>query len=62
LGDLGIYMFQVELAGSETLRAAQQRPQDYLDLNVRIGGYLVPFTLLGPEAQREVIERAELEW
>jgi formate C-acetyltransferase len=62
LGDLGIYMFQVELAGSETLRAAQERPQDYLDLNVRIGGYLVPFTLLGPEAQREVIERAELEW
>jgi len=28
---------------------------------VRIGGYLVPFTLLPPKAQEDIIARAELE-
>jgi len=60
LGHLGLYMLQFEIASSETLRAAQQQPADYQDLFVRIGGYLVPFTLLDHAAQTEVIERAEL--
>ena len=60
LGKLGIYMLQVDVAGTETLRAAQQSPADYEDLYVRIGGYLVPFTLLDAKAQEEVIGRAEL--
>ena len=61
LGDLGIYMVQLDIASSETLKKAQEKPEDYLDLYVRIGGYLVPFTLLDQQAQQEVIERAELE-
>ncbi|MCC7495328.1 MAG: hypothetical protein IT204_23465 [Fimbriimonadaceae bacterium] len=60
LGELGLYMTQIEIASTATLRAAQERPADYADLYVRIGGYLVPFTLLGPAAQNEVIGRAEL--
>lgn len=60
LGHLGLYMLQFDIASSETLRAAQAKPADYQDLFVRIGGYLVPFTLLDAAAQTEVIERAEL--
>lgn len=60
LGQLGIYMLQIEVTSAETMRAAQQDPASYADLLVRIGGYLVPFTLLPGNAQHEVIERAEL--
>ena len=60
LGHLKLYMLQFEIASSATLREAQRKPADYRDLFVRIGGYLVPFTLLDPAAQTEVIERAEL--
>jgi len=60
LGSVGLYMLQIEMASSETLRAAQSDPGQYEDLFVRIGGYLVPFTLLPAHAQEEVIERAEL--
>jgi len=59
LESLGIYMLQVEVTSTETMRAAQERPEEYADLLVRIGGYLVPFTLLDAKAQEEVIQRAE---
>ena len=58
--DLGAYQMQFNLASTEVLRAAQERPDEYADLFVRIGGYLVPFTLLPPKAQEEVIARTEL--
>jgi formate C-acetyltransferase len=59
--DLGLFQIQVNLASAEMLRDAQRRPQEYADLFVRIGGYLVPFTLLPADAQEEVIARTELE-
>jgi formate C-acetyltransferase len=59
--ELGIYQVQVNLASSETLRDAQRNPANYADLLVRIGGYLVPFTLLPKEAQEDVIARTEME-
>jgi choline trimethylamine-lyase len=59
--DLGTYMVQITVVSAETLRAAQEAPQDYQDLFVRIGGYLVPFVLLPEDAQSEVIARTELE-
>ncbi|MBI2190380.1 MAG: hypothetical protein HYU36_00155 [Planctomycetes bacterium] len=59
--DLGIYQVQVNVVSAEVLRQAQQRPQEFADLFVRIGGYLVPFTLLPADAQNEVIARTELE-
>ena len=59
--DLGTYMVQIDLASSEVLRDAQAHPEGYDDLFVRIGGYLVPFTLLCPKAQEDIIARTELE-
>ena len=59
--DLGTYMLQITVVSADTLRAAQASPEDYQDLFVRIGGYLVPFVLLAKDAQDEVIARAELE-
>jgi len=58
---LGIYMVQINVTSSEVLRDAQKHPEDYADLLVRIGGYLVPFTLLSPDAQEDVIARTEME-
>jgi formate C-acetyltransferase len=60
LGTVGLYMLQIDMVNTETLRAAQQSPDDYRDLFVRIGGYLVPFTYLPPHAQEDVIQRTEL--
>ncbi len=59
--DLGTYQVQIDLASTETLRDAQAHPENYDDLFVRIGGYLVPFTLLPPAAQEDIIARTELE-
>jgi len=59
--DLGTYQIQVDLASAEVLRDAQESPDQHEDLLVRIGGYLVPFTLLPRNAQDEVIARTELE-
>ncbi len=58
--DEGAYQMQVNLVSTETMRAAQENPDDYRDLLVRIGGYLVPFVLLPEPGQREVMARAEL--
>ncbi|MBC8230584.1 hypothetical protein H8E77_13635 [bacterium] len=59
--DLGIYQIQVNLTSSEVLKDAQEKPENYPDLLVRIGGYLVPFTLLPKEAQEDVIARTEID-
>ena len=59
--DLGSYQIQVNVVSTETMRAAQESPEDYTDLLVRIGGYLVPFTLLPGSAQDEVIARTEFD-
>ena len=58
--ELGIYHMQFDLASGEVLRDAQAHPEGYRDLFVRIGGYLVPFTLLPELAQNEVIARTEM--
>ncbi len=59
--DLGTYMIQTTIVSSDVLREAQTSPEDYRDLFVRIGGYLVPFVLLPTDAQEDVIARTELE-
>jgi formate C-acetyltransferase len=58
--ELGIYQVQVNLTSSNTLKDAQKHPENYSDLLVRIGGYVVPFTLLPKDAQEEVIARTEM--
>ena len=58
---LGTYQLQIDLSSSDVLRDAQEHPENHDDLFVRIGGYLVPFTLLPPKAQADLIARTELE-
>ena len=41
----------------ETLRDAQERPEEYRSLLVRITGYNAYFTAIGHELQEEVIAR-----
>ena len=57
--DLKIHHCQFNLVSSETLRAAQQKPQDYSDLTVRVAGYVAYFTRLGRDVQDSIIARNE---
>jgi len=47
--------------GSETLRDAQENPDGYKDLMVRVSGYSALFTPLDPKAQNDLIERVEFQ-
>ena len=42
---------------SETLRAAQKKPDDYRGLMVRVAGYSAYFVELNPEVQEDIISR-----
>jgi trans-4-hydroxy-L-proline dehydratase len=55
----GGFETQVNVVDASILRAAQQNPEFYRDLVVRIGGYTDYFTRLAPEMQAEVIMRTE---
>lgn len=48
---------QFNVCDNETLRAAQERPQEYRDLVVRVAGYSTYFTLLTKPVQNEIIKR-----
>ena len=52
---------QFNVTDTETLRAAQKKPEDYPDLMVRVSGYSALFTSLGEAAQNDVINRREVE-
>jgi pyruvate formate-lyase/glycerol dehydratase family glycyl radical enzyme len=51
---------QFNVIGKETLLAAQQHPEQYKDLMVRVAGYSAFFTELSPELQSDLIGRTEL--
>ena len=57
----GGFEVQVNVVDRETLLAARERPEEYRDLVVRIGGYSDYFVGLSPEMQEEVILRTEHE-
>ncbi len=57
--DLKIHHCQFNLVSSETLRAAQEKPEDYADLTVRVAGYVAYFTRLGRDVQNSIIARTE---
>lgn len=42
---------------AETLRAAQEKPQDYAGLVVRVAGYSAFFVELSKEIQDDIIRR-----
>lgn len=56
----GGFHVQFNAVGADTLRAAQERPEDYADLIVRVSGYSAYFTRLGRQIQDDLIARAEL--
>jgi formate C-acetyltransferase len=50
---------QFNVVTAETLRKAQERPEEYKDLIVRVAGYSDYFIDLGEELQKEIIKRTE---
>jgi len=48
---------QINVVSPETLRAAQQAPDEYSNLLVRVTGYNAYFVTLGKEIQGEIIAR-----
>jgi len=50
---------QINVASSETLRAAQKDPDQYRDLVVRVAGFSEFFVNLTPDMQEDIIARAE---
>jgi pyruvate-formate lyase len=56
---LGGTQLQWNLVDGEMLRAAQQRPEEYRDLIVRVSGYSAHFTDLERVVQDDIISRME---
>lgn len=48
---------QFNVVDAKTLRKAQENPEEYKDLIVRVAGYSDYFNNLGPDLQEEVIQR-----
>jgi pyruvate-formate lyase len=57
--DQGGMQLQLSVINKEEMTAAQQEPEKYRDLIVRIGGYSEFFTRLPKELQDTVIARTE---
>ncbi|MCR5388893.1 MAG: formate C-acetyltransferase/glycerol dehydratase family glycyl radical enzyme [Lachnospiraceae bacterium] len=51
---------QFSIVGKETMKCAQEKPEDYKDLLVRIAGYSAYFVELSKELQDDLIGRSEL--
>jgi pyruvate-formate lyase len=56
---LGGQQLQPTVVSTEMLKAAQQNPQKYRNIIVKVGGYSAYFVDLGREIQDEVISRTE---
>jgi formate C-acetyltransferase len=54
---LGVYHVQFNVIDQETLIRAQQNPEEYKGLLVRVAGYTAYFTELGKDVQDEIIGR-----
>ena len=55
------YHIQFNVLDDETLVEAQEKPEEYRDLMVRIAGYSAFFTPLNRELQNDVIERMKFD-
>jgi formate C-acetyltransferase len=56
----GGMQMQVNTYSSALLREAQQDPQKFRDVVVRVAGFSAYFCALSPDVQNEIIARAEL--
>ena len=50
---------QISIVSVETLRAAQEHPENYADLSVRVSGFSAYFCSLRKATQDEIIKRTE---
>ena len=57
--NLGGYQVQYNIVDRNMLIDAQKHPEKYSDLMVRVAGFTARFIDLGPEVQRQVIERTQ---
>jgi formate C-acetyltransferase len=57
---LGGQHLQINVVDTETLRDAQEHPEKYEDLLVRVAGYSARFIDLTPPTQEEIIRRTEM--
>lgn len=55
----GVWHVQFNIVDAETLHDAQENPENYGDLIVRVAGYSAFFTGLSEQLQEDVIERTE---
>ena len=55
--DLDIFHVQFNVVGHEILRCAQERPEDYKSLLVRVAGYSAYFVELSREIQEDILSR-----
>ena len=58
---LGISHVQFNVLNEADLRAAQERPEDYRGLTVRVAGYTAYVTALARDLQDEIIARTTYE-
>lgn len=58
---LGGFHLQINVVDVAQLRRAQENPELYPDLLVRVAAYVALFTQLSKEVQEEIIRRSELE-
>ena len=58
---LGISHIQFNVLREEELRAAQEKPENYRGLTVRVAGYTAYFTELARDLQDEIIARTTYE-
>jgi len=56
---LGAFHVQFNTVSTEVLRKAQQKPDEYRDLLVRVAGYSTQFVNLSREMQDAIIARTE---
>ncbi|MBU1672304.1 MAG: glycyl radical protein [Actinobacteria bacterium] len=59
--EAGGFQVQFNMIDGEVLREAQERPEEFGDLVVRVSGYSALFTLLSDTAQDEIISRTEFD-
>ena len=57
---LDVYHAQINCVDRNTLVDAQEHPENYSDLLVRVAGYSAYFVELRPDAQQAIIDRTEL--
>ena len=55
--DQKVFHLQLNVTSSDTLKAAQEKPEEYRDLMVKVAGYNAYFTHLDKELQDTIIAR-----